>query len=101
MSAKFLLAHLDVDNMSEADLRNHLKIILNENTQLKMLNGAITENQPRYIYKIMDCQTMWRESLKRTENCRQCYQYSFVGRTERQPASNFGRTSERELDVEI
>lgn len=35
--------HIDVENMSEADLRINFKIILDENTQLKLVNCAIAE----------------------------------------------------------
>jgi hypothetical protein len=35
--------HMDVDNMSEADLMVNFKVILNENTQLKLVNGVIAE----------------------------------------------------------
>jgi len=34
---------MDVDNMSEADLMVNFKVILNENTQLKLVNGVIAE----------------------------------------------------------
>jgi hypothetical protein len=61
MSGNLLMIHhIDIDSMSEEEMKSNLKFLLNENSQLKLVNGAITEKLKTFsdeVSKLTDANT--------------------------------------------